>query len=386
MKKIILKTLLITATFIIFGCNSYGAPEPFVGVTTNGTAEKGLYKIKETGISTDPVIDAAKKYLNSLNEEQRKKTLFPVDDPEWRTWINWHRGEHERLGVSLEEMNKEQRQVAYNLLETSLSAKGYKTSRDIMKLNHHLGELTSKFDEYGEHRYWFTVMGTPSKDKPWGWQLEGHHLIVNYFVLGDQIVMTPTFMGSEPVIAKSGKYKGTSILQTEQNVGFAFMKSLSFEQQQKAIISKSKGRSENLGELHSDNAIVSDKGLAVSELNNAQRNKLLEVIGLYIGNIKKGHAQVKMDEILAYWKETYFAWKGDVEEGGVFYYRIYSPVVMIEFDHQGPIALGQRWEGPTRLHAHTVVRTPNGNDYGKDLLRQHYETSDHHNKADKKKQ
>jgi hypothetical protein len=26
---------------------------------------------------------------------------------------------------------------------------------------------------------------------------------------------------------------------------------------------------------------------------------------------------------------------------------------------------------PTRDHIHTIVRTPNGNDYGKDLLRQH---------------
>ena len=27
---------------------------------------------------------------------------------------------------------------------------------------------------------------------------------------------------------------------------------------------------------------------------------------------------------------------------------------------------------PIRQHIHAVVRTPNGNDYGKDLLRQHY--------------
>src|SRR5262249_16919050 len=32
---------------------------------------------------------------------------------------------------------------------------------------------------------------------------------------------------------------------------------------------------------------------------------------------------------------------------------------------------------PTRDHIHTVVRTPNGNDYGKDLLRQHYARHDH---------
>jgi len=39
-----------------------------------------------------------------------------------------------------------------------------------------------------------------------------------------------------------------------------------------------------------------------------------------------------------------------------------------------------RSQTPTRQHIHTVVRTPNGNDYGKDLLRQHYKL--HHLKKD----
>ena len=57
----------------------------------------------------------------------------------------------------------------------------------------------------------------------------------------------------------------------------------------------------------------------------------------------------------------------------MFYYRIHSPVILIEFDHQTPVALKARGaERPAR--SHQVVRTPNGNDYGKDLLRQHYDT------------
>ena len=83
-------------------------------------------------------------------------------------------------------------------------------TRDIMRLNETLGELTGdNFDEYGEWLYYITVMGTPSATEPWGWQFDGHHAIVNYFVLGDQVVMTPFFAGSEPVVAPSGKYKGT---------------------------------------------------------------------------------------------------------------------------------------------------------------------------------
>ena len=56
-----------------------------------------------------------------------------------------------------------------------------------------------------------------------------------------------------------------------------------------------------------------------------------------------------------------------------------EPVVLIEFDHQKPIGTRHLLDPktPTIQHIHTVVRTPNGNDYGKDLLRQHYLTHPH---------
>ena len=73
-------------------------------------------------------------------------------------------------------------------------------------------------------------MGKPSDTEPWGWQLDGHHLIVNYFVLGDQVVMTPTFMGSEPVRAESGKFTGTVVMQDEQNKGLNLINALGEEQ------------------------------------------------------------------------------------------------------------------------------------------------------------
>jgi hypothetical protein len=57
-----------------------------------------------------------------------------------------------------------------------------------MKLNEHALEITGKPEEYGEWFYWVSVFGTPSASEPWGWQIDGHHLNVNCFVLGDQLV------------------------------------------------------------------------------------------------------------------------------------------------------------------------------------------------------
>ena len=67
--------------------------------------------------------------------------------------------------------------------------------------------------------------------------------------------MTPTFMGSEPVEANSGKYAGTSILQSEQDLGLALMQALPPEQQKAAIIGE-KGRGELLAGMFTDNITV----------------------------------------------------------------------------------------------------------------------------------
>jgi hypothetical protein len=354
-----------------------GLAEAFKGITTNGELAKGLFPVRSTGVSTEPVRVAADKFLAALTEEQRRKTLFPVDDLEWRKWMNV--SFYVRAGVGFNEMSEAQREAAFGLMRASLSAKGMKLSRDTMKLNHTLGELNNdNFTEYGEWLYWITVMGTPSATQPWGWQLDGHHLIVNYFVLGDQVVMTPSFFGSEPVRATAGKYRGTVIMQEEQDAGLAFMKSLTPEQRMAATLRTSKTGNENLTEAFKDNVVLDYAGVAARTLNDSQKRQLLTLIALYVHNMRDEHARVRIDEVNAHMDQTHFAWIGGTQPDSVYYYRIHSPVILIEFDHQKPANLRHLYpDVPYRDHIHAVVRTPNGNDYGKDLLRQHYATHPH---------
>jgi hypothetical protein len=187
--------------------------------------------------------------------------------------------------------------------------------------------------------------------------------------------MTPFFAGSEPVIAPSGKYKGTSVLQDEQNRGLALVTTLDDAQRAKAILSTDKTRNNNLTEAWKDNAVVPVAGIKASELSDRQRRQLVDLIALYIGNMDEGHAKIRMSEVERHLPTTTFAWIGKTEPSSVFYYRIQSPVLLIEFDHQTPANLRQLAANPNvpnHEHIHVVVRTPNGNDYGKDLLRQHY--------------
>jgi hypothetical protein len=354
-----------------------GLAHEYTGIHTRDGLIADLFPIRSTGVSTEAVRQAAEDFLTGLDAEQRKRTIFPVDDDEWRKWMNRHL--FFRQGVSLEELHEEQRIAAFELLGSSLSAKGYALARDIMNLNWTLAELNdNRFDEFNELLYWITVMGDPSPNRPWGWQLDGHHLIINYFVLGEQVVMTPLFIGSEPVTATAGKYAGTAILQEEQNQGLALLRSLANEQRQDAVLQSSKDGVNNLAEAFADNVILDYAGTSVSSFTDEQRAQMLRLIGLYVGNMDDGHARVKMAEVRDHIDETYFAWIGGTDDDSVFYYRIHSPVILIEFDHQKPANLDHLYPPvPTREHIHSVVRTPNGNDYGKDLLRQHHEQHPH---------
>ena len=356
-----------------------GLAEPFKGVTTGGTIVPNLYSIKSTGVSTAGVTKAASAFLASLSAEQRKRTEFPVDDDEWRKWMNQHF--YVRQGVSFQELSPAQRDAGIAVLRAGLSARGLKQTRDIMRLNETLGELNNNdFEQYGEWKYHITIMGTPSATEPWGWQFDGHHAIINYFVVGDQVVMSPFFAGSEPVIAASGKFKGTSVLQEEQSQGLALARTLDDAQRAKAVLSAEKTRNNNLTEAWKDNAVVPQAGILAPDLSDAQRKQLLNLIALFIGNMDDGHAKVKMSEVERHIAQTSFAWVGKTEPGSVFYYRIQSPVVLIEFDHQTPANLRHLAKDPSAPnpeHIHVVVRTPNGNDYGKDLLRQHYAQHKH---------
>jgi hypothetical protein len=351
--------------------------EPFKGITADGTVTPGLFPLEKTGAATKPIRRAAEEFLGSLNREQRAKTLFPIDTVEWRKWSNIHRTIM-RHGMPFFEMSDSQLERALALVKESLSARGLATARDVMRLNETVMEMTGKLDEYGEDLYWLSIMGMPSNTEPWGWQIDGHHLIINYFVLGGQVVMTPTFLGSEPVHAKSGKYAGTRVFQAEEEQGLAMLRALSAAQRDTAILSRDLPR-EVFTTAFRDNFEMRYEGIRADGLSPEQHELFLCLIEIHVGRMRQGHARIKMDEVRKHFEQTYFAWMGGTNADGVFYYRIHSPVLLVEFDHQKGVAF-PAYDKPYKDHIHIIVRTPNGNDYGKDLLRQHYERAPHHSK------
>ncbi|MGW0712526.1 DUF3500 domain-containing protein [Streptomyces sp. NPDC002643] len=368
----------------------------FVGVTTDGKVVEDLYSIHSTGVSTDRIVRKAQAFLDGLSSGERKSCVFDVEDDEWLKWSNVDG--YERQGVRMGDLTEKRRAAGFALLGVALSADGLTQSRNIMKLNAFLGEYNGGGKEtLTEGHYYFTFMGTPSTTKPWGFQYEGHHLAINYFVLGDQVVMTPTFMGSEPT---SATYQGEKIttFKKETTAGLTLLRSLTDAQREKVISSESKAGDNLKAGAGRDNLELAYEGLAAADWTDAQRGKLLALVRVYVGNMADAHADVKMKEVEEHLDDTYFLWIGETDDDSAFYYRIHSPVVLIEYDAQSPLAynpdnaestenaddssgnggggggMGGPGGTPTQQHIHTIIRTPNGGDYGIDLLKLHLET------------
>jgi uncharacterized protein DUF3500 len=350
------------------------AAEPFKGITTNGQVIPGLFGIQKTGVSTQTMREAAEAFLDSLSAEQRAKTLFPIDTDEWRKWSNIH-PTLMRHGTPLFEMNDHQRDCAFALMRESLSQNGFEEALNVMHLNETVLEMTGRLSEYGEDLYWLSIMGKPSSIEPWGWQWDGHHLIINYFVLGDQVVVTPSFLGAEPVHAKTGKYAGLRIFQHDEERGLALARSFSAAQRAQAVIAPETS-GEDFTTAFRDNLVLDYAGIRYEELSSGQHDLLLDLIGYHVARMRSGHADSKMKEVKDHLQDTHFCWMGGIADDSTFYYRVQSPVIIIEFDHQRGIAFREHTK-PYKDHIHVIIRTPNGNDYGKDLLRQHYQFGHH---------
>ena len=376
----------------LFGTWAKLAAEPFKGITTDGNVVPGLFSLQPADAPVAQMIDAVRSLLAQLSPEQRHAMSFPADSDKWWQWQNTELYV-ENYGLRLDEVAEGVRGAVMAVLRASLSQQGYETSRAVMRLNRFLGDLVGGPEVLGEWAYIFCLFGTPDAVKPWGWQLFGHHLSLNCLVIDRQMVLSPTFLGAEPSYADVGPFAGTSLFEDEERDGLALMRSFSRGQQARAIVAHAMmggdlppGRRHfadnlHLGGAHQDNRIVPYEGLPCAQLTAEQRRRLVDLIARYMAPLPPGPLQQRMAEIERHLAATHFCWIGGTSDASPFYYRIQSPVVFIEFDHHAGVFLTNA--EPAKFHVHTIVRTPNGNDYGVDLLRMHYEQAHrphHHEK------
>jgi hypothetical protein len=208
---------------------------------------------------------------------------------------------------------------------------------------------------FGLDEYYIALLGAPSTTAPWMIQFGGHHLAINVTVVGPNSVMTPSLPAAQPA-----KYtlNGQTIrpLGRENDKGFALINALNAAQRKQAILNYEV--SDLVLGPGADGKVIQPEGILASALDAAQQGLLLDIVHEWVGILNDDAAAAKMSEIKANLPRTYFAWSGATNNGGLAYYRIQGPTLVIEYaPQQGDLD-----------HIHTIYRDPT-NDYGARLVR-----------------
>jgi hypothetical protein len=328
---------------------------------------------------------AASAFLAALTEQQRTQASWPFAGKQRRKWTyfpNVPELDIRSEGLPIKAMTSAQRLAAHALIECGLSSQGYQKASGIMRLDDILGQTDlyrpqRPQDEspVGTEKYWLAVFGEPSATTPWGWQLEGHHLALNFTVVNKEIVFAPAFMGADPARVPDGRFAGWRLLGDEMDAALELVNSLNPAQRKSAILSASiperlltgPGREDSLREF---------SGVLAGELDAEQQALLIELIEVYVKNSATPIATEHMQQIRKdFPHSTWFAWMGPTQSDQGIYYRVHSPSLLIEFVTARNRESAEREPNPN--HVHSIFAYP-GNNYGDDLLRRHYETSPDH--------
>ena len=335
---------------------------------------------------------AALSFLATLSAEQRQQAMYALDDPER---FVWYYTPHERKGLPLKHMNATQRQAALALLKTGLSSQGYEKAAAIMDMENVLRVVENR-PPNDTHRdpenYYITIFGSPEAKTPWGWRLNGHHLLLQFAAQPDRsgqdrlMAQTPTFFGSNPGVVRNDPgmadtrmadprltslpQQGKEILKQETERAFALLKTLTPEQLKQVLVAPV-AYPEILSTNERTVSMEKMDGLKLSDMTTAQRALFLDLLQTYLTNYHVTLANQQFDKLKKIGLDSLrFAWAGDITpklgDGKGWYYRIHGPTILIEYDNTQSNA----------NHIHTVVRDLT-NDFGEDLLREHYRTSPH---------
>ena len=307
--------------------------------------------------------NAANALLSTLSADQKAKAVFTFNDEER---LNWHFIPRERKGLSYKLMTHEQRPLALALLNSSLSQQGFIKTTSIMSLEEIL-KIQEKSTPPGRRdpeNYFFSIFGEPSETGTWGFRFEGHHVAMNFTIVGGKVASSPMFFGTNPAEVKDGPRKGLRVLGHEEDFGRELVKSLTPEQRKVAVLSDVALK--DIITMASRKAALDGQpsGLPAAKLNAKQRVLLQNLLEEYANNIPEQGAAARREQIKKAGANMNFAWTGGLERGEGHYYRVQSPAFLVEYDNTQN----------NNNHVHAVWRDFTG-DFGYDLLGNHYESS-----------
>jgi hypothetical protein len=306
-----------------------------LAVVATGALVSVAYVGQEKGTSGGHMVSAAKKFLDSLTEDQRTRTAFAFDSKERTNWnfvpLQDKQKKYMRKGLPLEQMTTEQQEAARSILRAGTSEAGFSKATTIMSLENILADLEKQRGPVrNPERYFFTLFGTPSRTGKWGWRVEGHHLSLNFTLDGDKVIgSTPAFFGANPATVMQGDRKGLRTLPEAEDLAKDLFKSL--DERQRTVAYQEKPFPE-IEQGQPAPRVAEPKGLAAAKMKAPQRTKLEQLLQSYADRMPADISQAEMNQVReAGLDRVYFAYTGGVESGEPYTYRIHGPTFVVEF-------------------------------------------------------
>lgn len=358
-----LRILFFSFLVSLMACNhenpQQSAPDQRPIITVNPSNET---------VDAEVMAKAAIKFLNSLSPEEKDEAQFDFDTFERQQWH--FTSVIERKGSRLGYLKPAQKELLFDVVKTGLSGEGYELIREIMNLEKitFIKEKRTIEEDYRIHdKYYLSIFGDPTSSKPWAWKYEGHHVSLNYTSVDGKISVTPAFIGANPgEVDIEHPDKGKRVLAEYEDTARKLLGSLS-ESQLKTVLISDEAFPEIVTGVESQAHLDAFEGLKYVEMSTDQKNIFVDLIQLHIGFMRPDLAAQEWKKIETSGLDNfYFAWAGSTQKKEGHYYRIHGPATIIEYDNVQNNA----------NHVHIIWRDTVG-DFGRDLLKEHYEMHEH---------
>jgi hypothetical protein len=267
------------------------------------------------------MVQAATGFLASLDPAQQEKAAYAFEDGERFRW-HWTtpRG-FPRNGLPLAEMSEAQQTLAFTLLQAGVSGAGMEKALNIMSLQRDLGNDPAL--------YYVTIFGAPGADAPWGWRWEGHHLSRQFTIVGEQVAMTPFFLGSWPTVSDAG----LRAMPREEDAALELVNSLAGDASTSALF-QADTLTRHITQNEPRVGPLAPVGAAYGDLTTDQQALVNEIMQTYLGVLPEAIAAPSLERINgAGLDQIRFGWAGSLEYQRPQYYRLQGPTFLLEFDN-----------------------------------------------------
>jgi hypothetical protein len=134
-------------------------------------------------------------FRKSLSADLLNKASNCLDSERFYLWHNTPANKRgKRDGITYGDLSEEQLNQFKSVLQLFLSTDGYKKVNEITVLAEGwLKEIKSEI--WNPDFYSIDMFGDPEKSGSWGFQVDGHHCVLNFLVHGDNVSIVPAFLG-----------------------------------------------------------------------------------------------------------------------------------------------------------------------------------------------